>query len=197
MSGTAPALFSGPSFRALEIVDEDLPALQRFFDENPEYFLAVGGERAGPDTAHEEFEDRPPAGWPWDGKWLIRFVDDAGAIVAVADVIANLLAKGVWHVGLFIVATRLHGSGAAHELYGALEAWARRGGAGWMRLNVVVGNARAERFWEKTGYFEVRRRGGVEIGQRVNVVRVMLKPLGDESLPAYLQRIPRDRAESP
>lgn len=197
MSAPAPALFSGPSFRALEIFEEDLPALQRFFDENPEYFLTVGGERAGPDTALEEFSDRPPAEWPWDGKWLIRFVDDADAIVAVADVISNLLAKGVWHVGLFIVGTRLHGSGAAHDLYRALEAWARQGGARWMRLNVVVGNARAERFWERAGYSEVRQRGGVEIGQRVNVVRVMLKPLADESLPAYLSRVPRDRPESP
>jgi hypothetical protein len=66
-----------------------------------------------------------------------------------------------------------------------------------MRLNVVVGNARAEAFWEKAGYFEVRRRGGVEIGRRVNVVRVMLKPLADEGLPSYLSRVPRDRAESP
>lgn len=114
-------------------------------------------EPAGPGTALEEFSDRPPAGWPWDGKWLIRFVDDAGA----------------------------------------LESWARQGGASWMRLNVVVGNARAERFWEMAGYSEVRRRGGVGIGRRVNEVRVMLKPLAGEGLPAYLSRVPRDRPGSP
>jgi ribosomal protein S18 acetylase RimI-like enzyme len=193
---TGAALFAGPGFRALEAGAQEIPALQRFFEENPEYFLAVSGEGPHAGQALEEFEDRPPPGWPWDGKWMIRFVDAGGAMVALADVVSNLLAPGVWHVGLFIVATRLHGSGRASEAFDALEAWVRDGGAQWLRLNVAVGNTRAERFWERTGFAEVRRREGVRIGRQDNTMRVMLKPLAGGSLAEYLALVPRDRPES-
>jgi RimJ/RimL family protein N-acetyltransferase len=189
-------LFEGPGFRALETRAADIPALQRFFEENPEYFRAVSGEGPHAGQAREEFEDRPPPGWPWDGKWMIHFVDADGSLVALADVVSNLLAPGVWHVGLFIVATRLHGSGRASEAFGALEGWARDGGAQWLRLNVAVGNTRAERFWERAGFAEVRRREGVRIGRQDNTMRVMLKPLAGGSLADYLARVPRDRPES-
>jgi ribosomal protein S18 acetylase RimI-like enzyme len=189
-------LFAGPGLRALACGEADVPALQRFFEENPEYFLAVSGEGPHTGQAREEFEDRPPPGWPWDGKWMIRFVDADGAIVALADVVSNLLAPGVWHVGLFIVATRLHGSGRASEAFDALEGWIRDGGAQWLRLNVAVGNSRAERFWERKGFAEVRRREGVRIGRRDNTMRVMLKPLAGGGLAEYLARVPRDRPES-
>ncbi len=67
----------------------------------------------------------------------------------------------MWLVGLFIVATSLHGSPAAREIYGELERWMQRNGAQWVRLGVVVGNQRAERFWERQGFTEVRRRDGL------------------------------------
>jgi ribosomal protein S18 acetylase RimI-like enzyme len=190
-------LFSGPGFRALEVSAENVTAVQRFFEENPEYFLAVAGEAPRAGQAQEEFEDRPPAGWPWDEHWMIRLVDSGGAIVALADVVSNLLAPGVWHIGLFIVATRLHGRGEARAYYDALEKWVRLGGAQWLRLNVAVGNGRAERFWEKAGFTEVRRREGVAVGRRVNTMRVLVKPLADGGVDRYLERVPRDRPESP
>ncbi len=190
-------LFESSACLALEIGPEDVPAIQRFYEENPEYFLVVSGEGPGPDAAREEFDDRPPADWPWDDFWFIRFVDAAGANVGVANVVRNLLAPGVWHVGLFIVATRLHGTGEAEKIYGALEDWMRGGGAQWLRLNVATGNARAGRFWERMGYAEARRREGVAIGRQVNTMRVMLKPLAGGSLAEHLARVPRDRPGAP
>lgn len=194
---TGAVLFAGPGFRALECGEADIPALQRFLEENPEYFLSVFGEGPHPGQAREEFEELPPPDFAYERKWTIRFVDDGGAMLAWADVVSELPAPGVWHVGLFIVATRLHGSGEAKALHDALERWVRESGAQWLRLGVVVGNARAERFWERMGYTEVCRREGVHAGRRVNTVRIMLKPLRDETLPAYLARVPRDRADSP
>lgn len=106
-------LFPGTGFRARAIREDDIARLQRFLEANPEYFLVVGGAPPRANEALLEFHDRPPRGWPWDLKWLVAFDDPGGAMVAVADVVSNLLAPGVWHIGLFIVATRLHGSGAA------------------------------------------------------------------------------------
>lgn len=191
------ALFAAPALRAFEMEEADIPGLQRFFEANPEYFLRVGGEGPRPAEAATEFADRPPPGWTWTKNWMIRFVDDDGAMAGMADVVSDLLAEGVWHIGLFIAATSLHGSGTAQSMYAALESWARGQGARWMRLNVAVGNVAAERFWERLGYLELRRREGVEIGRKVNTMRVMLKPLGADGVEAYLALVPRDRPGAP
>lgn len=190
-------LFAGPGFRALEAGEADIPRLQRFFEENPEYFLVTSGEGPHADQGREEFEERPPPDLAYDRKWTIRVEDARGAMIALAIVVSDLPAPGVWHLALFIVATRLHGKGEAKSLHDALEGWVRGNGAQWLRLGVVVGNARAERFWERLGYAEARRREGVPAGRRVNTVRVMLKPLGHEDLAGYLARVPRDRPGSP
>ena len=129
--------------------------------------------------------------------WMLAFVGPGGEMVGMARVVSNLFTKGVWHVGLFIVATSLHGLGAAGALYEGLESWMRAQGARWARLGVVVGNAKAERFWEKQGYVEVRRRNGVVMGERVHELRVMAKPLAGVALSEYLDSVPRDRPGAP
>lgn len=173
----------------------DLPTLQRFFVENPDYQLLVEGEPPGPDAAQKEFDALPPADWPLKKKWLIGFRNRKGGLIAVADLLEDLFIPGVWHLGLLIVATRLHGRGVAQALYEALEIWLRARGCHWIRLGVVIGNARAERFWEKCGYREVRQRLAVPYGQKVNDIRVMLKPLAGGELSEYLAAVARDRPE--
>jgi GNAT superfamily N-acetyltransferase len=173
----------------------DAPLLQRFFDDNPAYFLAVQGEPAGPGEAHEELAGLPPAGWAFTKKWVIGYLDADARLAAMAEVITDLLAPGVWHIGLFIVASARHGQGLAQALVDELEAWARDHGAGWMRLGVVEGNVRAERFWASRGYAPVRTRGGYRMGSRVNVICTMVKPLDGGSLARYLELVERDRPD--
>jgi len=189
-------LFITGAWQCVELRAADEADLQRFYDANPEYSLAVDGEPPAADAARETFEALPPAGWPFQRKWVLGFRDDDGALVGMADLLSNLFVEGVWHIGLFIVATPLHGHGAAEVLYDGLEAWMIERGAEWARLGVVAGNARAERFWERLGYREVRRRERIPMGQRVNDVRVMVKPLADGDIAEYLHRVARDRAHS-
>jgi GNAT superfamily N-acetyltransferase len=190
---TGEVLFTTPSARCIALTQEGIPRLQRFLEENPEYDLAVNGEAPHKGQAKEEFESMPPPEWPVGRKWYLAFEDRAGTLIAIADVLSNLMATGVWHIGLFIVATRLHGGGAAHEIYEGLEQWMRSRGARWSRLGVVVGNARAERFWERLGYVEVRRRHEIPMGRRKNDLRVMAKPLAGGSVDEYLSLVLRDR----
>jgi hypothetical protein len=185
LSGACP-LFTAGALRCYEMTTGDIPRLQRFFEANPECHIAVTGDSPKPDAAREELESLPPAAWSRGKKWLLEFVDDDGSMVAMADVIADLFVDGVWHIGLFIVATSLHGGGTAYVSYQNLESWMRRGGARWSRLGVVVGNARAERFWNSVGYAQVRTRDGVQLGNRVATVRVMAKPLAKGNLSEYL-----------
>jgi GNAT superfamily N-acetyltransferase len=189
-------LFGSSVYTCLELSEDDVGRVQRFFEANPEYHLAVTGAPPGPGAAREEFDSLPPPDWQCGKRWLLQFVDGRGDIAAIADVIADLIAPGVWHVGLFVVATSLHGSGAAHALYESLEAWMREGGARWLRLGAVVGNTRAERFWQRVGYTEVRQREGIAMGERVNTVRVMVKPLTRGRMDEYLALVSRDRPES-
>lgn len=179
-------------FRTLGAADAD--ELQRFFDANPEYFLAVNGEPPRHDEAAREIADVPPAGMPYREMLLIGFVDQAsGALVGMATVVADFIAAHVWHVGLFIVASELHASGTARALYRKLERWLVEKGAEWIRLGVVTGNAKAERFWERCGFVQVRERGPVQMGKKRNLLRVMVKPLAAAPLDAYLALVPRDR----
>lgn len=147
-----------PGLRTIEITSENEKELQRFFEANPQYFLSVNGEFAGPNEAHEEIHGELPSGWSFTKKWLVGYVNAEDSLVAFANVVTDLLAPSVWHIGLFIVATSRHGTGDAQALYRELETWAASNGATWLRLGVVKGNLRAERFWEALGYIDPNAR---------------------------------------
>ncbi len=184
-----------PGLRVVGLGADDETLLQAFFDANPGYFQAVKGESAAADEARQEIASEIPAGWPFTERMLLGWVAEDGGLAAMADVVSDLLATGVWHIGLFIVETARHGGGDAAALYGELEDWARRSGAAWMRLGVVEGNDRAQRFWTARGFVVLRSRGGYVMGSRTNVIRTMFKPLRGGSRDEYLALVARDRPE--
>ena len=169
-----------------------MPRLQRLFDTNPEYFIAVNGLPPRPDEAAREYDDLPPAHMPFDRRLVLGVEDGEERLLGVASVLSDFLAEGVWHIGLFLVDKSLHGTGEAGTIYRGLERWMRDEGAEWIRLGAVVGNRRAERFWEKMGYVETRRREGVAMENRVNDLHVFAKPLAGGELATYLRLVPRD-----
>jgi len=189
-------LFTAGPIRATVLGAAEVPALQAFFEANPAYSIAVNGLPPHADEAREEFDDLPPANMPYSGRFQIGLRNEAGELVGFAGVLSDLLAAQVWHIGIFMVATALHGTGAAQSIYQALEAWAASSGAQWIRLGVVEGNTRAEHFWHRCGYREVRKRAGVVMGSRTNTVRVLVKPLAGGTLPEYLSRVARDNPDS-
>ena len=182
-----------PSLSFVSLVPDGEDMLQMFFKANPLYFLAVQGLPAQPGESHEEIFEELPAGWPFTQKYVFGYQDSGGHLAAMANVISDLLAKGVWHVSTFIVETARHGTGDAQALYASIEEWAIRGGARWMRLGVVQGHARAEAFWLHCGYQQVANRDGVVMGLKTNTIRVMAKPLFGQPLSEYYSIVERDR----
>lgn len=191
-----PTLFEAGQVCARVLQAGEVPLVQTLFDENPEYFQSVNGRNAHFNEARLEFEERPPPHLVYSRQWFLGLFDRSRELVGVAVVTSDLCAKGVWHLALFLLASRLHNTGIAGPLYAALEAWAARSGAAWLRLGVVKGNAKAERFWSKNGFEEVRTRPGVETGGRLNDVRVLVKTLRGESIRTYLALVPRDHPGS-
>lgn len=195
-------LFQGPHLAARELAAHEVPRLQALFDANPLYFQAINGRPAHADEAQLEFDERPPPQLPFGRHWFLGLFDRDDTLQGVAVLLQDFCAPGVWHIALYLLATGLHGSGAGPGTYHAMEAWMRQGGARWLRLGAVVGNARAERFWAACGFTDVRRREKVDTGGRVNDLRVMVKPLQHSgasapALAAYLALVPRDRPDSP
>jgi GNAT superfamily N-acetyltransferase len=190
-------LFATARFRVRRLDTHDLVALQQLFDANPDYFLIVNGRRPRADEAQSEFTEMPPPALPHGQRWFAGAFDARGALQSVLHFVSDLMAPGVWHIALFFIATPLHGTGAARELYGALETWMAGAGAQWIRLGVVAGNAKAERFWARMGYTQTRVRLGVDTGGKINDMRILVKPLRGEPLARYLQRVARDHPDSP
>ena len=114
------------SLRTLELGPAHETLLQSFFDANPEYFVTVNGEPAGPGEAREEIESELPAGWSFTKRWIIGYADGRGELAAMASVVTDLLATGVWQIGLFIVATARHGNGEARILHQGLQGFRER-----------------------------------------------------------------------
>lgn len=183
--------------RVVELLGRDEAELQDFFEQAPDYFRAVNGEPATPTEAREELSGQLPAGWRCSRMYWLGYRDAHNQLVAVVNIAADLLAVGVWHIGLLLVHARWHGSGLAQRLHADLEAWAVAKGAQWLRVTVVAGNTKAERFWPRQGYVTVRIREGIAMGRQVNRVLIGVKPIAGESIDAYLALVERDRPDTP
>jgi GNAT superfamily N-acetyltransferase len=179
--------------RVVPLTAADEPAVQAFFEANPGYFMTCNGEPPRPSEAQEELSGDVPPEFAYRQRWIWGYVDAQGSLVALVNTLADLWAPGVWHIAFFIVASSRHGSGDAGLIHQDIERWAQANGAQWMRLVVVQGNHKAERFWAKTGYQQTRTREGIEMGKRVNTLRMMIKPLEGRTVEAHLERVPRDR----
>jgi ribosomal protein S18 acetylase RimI-like enzyme len=189
------AIATAGAIRIVILQADDVPTIQRLYEANPEYSLQVMGRAPRANDAHDDFHDTPPAEFTWRAQWMLGFVDGRGQLVGVAGVVADLFAPTVWHIGYFMVETRQHGAGTARAIYDALESYIRLQGAAWLRLGVVVGNTRAEKFWTRCGYIETRTRDNYALGDKVHVVRVMVKPLAEGLVSEYLRLVPRDKPE--
>lgn len=186
-------LFETEGYRAIKLVRSDIPVIQTFLENNPGYFLLAEGHPPTETQAAKEFESELPEEWPFTEQIAIGFIDASNALTAYAFVISDLFAEDVWHLGMFMVSTERHGQGVARQLYTALENWIKASGAKWVRLGVIDGNQRAERFWERNGYVEVRRLDNYVMDNATHTMRVMNKPLGEAGVSEYLSLVSRDR----
>jgi len=185
-------MFQAEQFVIRELLRADLPALQELFERNPDYFAITNDRLPYANEAELEFDERPPDHLRYGHRWFAGIFDGKGSIQGVIHVVSDLMAPAVWHLAFLFVAADLRGTGATQTIYNELESWMRRAGAAWIRLGVVVGNARAQRFWERQGYLHTALRQGVDTGGKINDVQMLVKPLADGSVEQFVALIPRD-----
>lgn len=193
----ATLLFSWAGGAARRADANDIPAIQRFWEASPEYLQLVEGRGPGP-AEGAEFVAEPlvPPEMSCSAEFNLVLREPSGAIGGLAAVAQDLHAQGVWHIGLFVAATRLHGSGWAAGAHAALIGWAVAAGAQWMRLNVVESNRRGHAFWRRHAYREVGRRVGIAIGARTHTLITMVRPIAAD-LRAYRAAVPIERDADP
>ena len=185
--------FKTSEFVAEQVEREEIAEVQSFIEANPEYWLLTHGHGPPPDDAARSLDSLPPADMSYSEHfWFLVRDNSTREILGQLGIAADLLAVGVYHLGFFMTASRTHGSGFAHRLHEAYERWALERGARWLRLGVVEANGRAEAFWRRVGYREVRRLDGYPLGDLVHVLITMVKPMPGETLDEYLVAVLRD-----
>ncbi len=195
LSARSP-LASCDNYQLVEMYEADIAALQIFYEANPEYNLIVAGKLPHATLAHEDFYELPPPEFPMTKKTIIGLVDPTGQLFGIADIVSDLFATDVWHIGFFMVASACHGGGLAGDFYQALEMWMARQGARWLRLGVVADNPRGKRFWQRCGYTKVRTRESFyQNAGRSHTLDVLVKPLAGNNLHDYLVLVATDRPE--
>jgi len=193
---TEPTLFELDPLRVMELHEHDAPLLQVLFEKNPEYFWICNGRAPMPDQALEEMRSVPPSEMTYSKKYVIGLFNNLSELVGMTIVFSNFIANHVWLISEFIFDKSLHGTGITQQFYQQLESWMQKNGAEWIRLGVVQGNTKAERFWNKVGYIQLRERINVPSDMQVNTLRVMAKSLTECSFGEYLLLVPRDRQDA-
>jgi len=89
-------LFDTTVARAVVLGDGDVATLQQFFERNPDYFWSVNGEAPCANEAHDEMNASLPDGWPHTWQGTIGFIDAHDELIAMANVVTDLLATGVF-----------------------------------------------------------------------------------------------------
>ena len=140
----------------------------------------------GPDEAKHEFADVPPAGMAYREMWLLGFFDGAGALIGVATIVGDFLVDTSGTSASSSSRRRCTAAASrTRSIAGSSAGWSSRARGGCASASSRAAS-RAERFWQRCGYVQVRERGPVTMGKKSNLLRVMAKPLGGGTIDEYL-----------
>ncbi|MFM9863396.1 MAG: N-acetyltransferase family protein [Micropepsaceae bacterium] len=146
-----------PGFHVRSLADTDEPALDRLFDEDPEYF-EINGRR----FPVEEMRAALPAGKTFDDKFIFVLERD-GRVEGLIDIIRGFPEPHVWYLGFILLSVRVRGGGTGRRCLHSLYDWVRAQGGTVIRLGVVEPNLKARHLYATEGFeFEAMREIDVE-----------------------------------
>ncbi len=138
-----------PEYDVESISDRDIPALYAFCKENSKYFEYMKSEP----TARGLTEDLyvTPPGISLGDKHFVGFYE-AGALVAILDLISGYPSADTAFIGWFMTRKSLHGTGLGSQIISVLLGLLRGEGFSHVQLGCIKENVEAEGFWRKHGF---------------------------------------------
>ena len=131
---------------------DDVSALERLFETNPDYTTRVMGREPSSGDARSALTSLPPSVDPSHkigfGLW------DGSVLVAYADVIRGWPSPDTAHIGILMTHGHRSGQGLGRQLHQAIIAEAQQWpGISRLRISIVDTNAEfADGFWSSLGY---------------------------------------------
>jgi GNAT superfamily N-acetyltransferase len=154
----------------------DAPALQALFDCCADFFELAEGEPVPPDAGHNIFTEGPPD-WPLDDKFIFGVACGEAGLAAVLEGMWNYPEAGVGWIGLLLLDPASRGQGLGRWCSAAFDDLARQRGCTAAMLGVVEQNLPAQAFWSCMGYETVRVTEPQSMGNKIQRVIIMRKPL--------------------
>lgn len=176
MDNTRMAEVHGFGLRPLAL-PADRDAVAELADACRDFSELIEGEYTGADAAVEDiFHSLPPEHTLAD-KVIWGVSEAPGRLAGVVDMIRGYHhEKCVW-IGLFMLRPERRGDGLGVAVLSAIIDWAAAQGFTELGLAVAEQNEPAQRFWQRQGFVEFRRRLGVVMGKRTNNLIAMKRAI--------------------
>lgn len=154
----------------------DATRLQRLLDQCSDYYEMHERWGTPPDAA--VYEMTAPGDRVQDDLLVLALEDGAGTLQAMIQMLKDHPERGMWWIGLMLVAPEQRSRGLGAQLVRHAISAASAAGAGALRLAVSVQNPRAESFWSRAGF---RSEGPGKVAParsgHVDTVRIMSQSL--------------------
>lgn len=171
------SVFEAGDLRVVLLDDQDASELGSLFEECADYFDLVFGLPPGPAEVQSAFVALPE-GSTYDDKFLLGVLDSAHELVGHIDVVRDYPVRGVWTIGLLLLAPAARGRGIGTALVGGLPGWVGDEGGRELRVGVVEWNKRAVAFLERAGFSVTERRPNFQSGLKQGTLVVLRRPVG-------------------
>jgi ribosomal protein S18 acetylase RimI-like enzyme len=171
--------FALDGFTVRRLSPADAAELQALYERCSDYHELEDGGPTRPTAGAETLAAGPPGTDPAD-KFSLGVYADGGAMVAFLDVIRDYPEPGEWWIGLLMLDPAARSGGLGGRICEEAARWIAAEGGRALHLDVLEQNPRAERFWRRHGFEEVRRKPFTAATGKESTVIVMRRALASE-----------------
>lgn len=144
------------NFSAKLLSKDDLLMVQKFFENNSDFFVMTDGKTPTPNKAEETFNLLPDRKTADDKFWIGLFDNDN--LAAFVDMVQNYKTENQWTIGLYLVDKNYRRQGLATKLLNNLENMLLSLRVESLRIVVQEQNVCGLAFWQKMNFKEENRK---------------------------------------
>lgn len=148
---------------------DDVPNLQKLFEESKDYSKLIEGRLPRPNDAQDLLLALP------DGKSLkdkfVLGVYEEDILVGVIDLVKDYPEQNMWFIGLLLLSPQYRNKGFGSKIYCKLrEELITLENAKAIRISVAEQNSNALNFWRKLGFKEIYSKLQTREGKEVKFI---------------------------